>query len=208
MDLLLQHLPELALAAALAWASGMRLYFVLFLVGLAGRYGGVELPPHLQILANPLVLAASGFMVFTEFFADKIPLVDSLWDAAHTFIRIPAGAALAAAVMGDSGTSAALAAAIIGGGLAASSHFAKSGGRALINASPEPLSNWAASLSEDVLVVAALWTAFHHPLLFIGALILFLVAVLWLMRILWRSARSLFNRRTDPPGYTPGSSKP
>ena len=104
------------------------------------------------MLAHPLVLAASGFMCFVEFFADKIPGVDSLWDVVHTFIRIPAGAALAASVFGDSSSATMLAAAILGGTLAAGSHFAKAGSRAVINTSPEPFSNWAASFGEDLAV--------------------------------------------------------
>jgi len=172
------HLPEIAVAAALAWGSGLRVYATLFCVGLAGSLGWLELPPHLRALELPLVLAASGFMTFVEFFADKLPWVDSLWDIVHTFIRIPAGAALAAAVFGDSGTGAALAAAIVGGALAAGAHLSKAGGRAAINLSPEPFSNWAASLSEDAAVPAGLWLAIVHPaafLVLLGALALVLI---------------------------------
>ena len=141
-----------ALAAALGWASGIRLYAVLFIVGGLGYLGVVDLPGGLAVLAHPWVLAASGFMFCVEFFADKIPGVDSLWDIVHTFIRIPAGAALAASVFGDSSAAATLAAAILGGSLAAGSHFAKAGSRAVINTSPEPFSNWAASFGEDLAV--------------------------------------------------------
>jgi hypothetical protein len=176
VDALTQHLPEIAVAAALAWASGLRLYLVLLAAGLAGRYGGVDLPVHLEVLESPLVLGAAGFMVLSEFVADKVPWLDSLWDAIHTFIRIPAGAALAAAVFGDSGQAVTLAAAILGGTLAASSHFAKAGSRALINTSPEPVSNVAASLTEDALAIGGLWIAFHYPLLFVALLLAFLAA--------------------------------
>lgn len=176
MDALTQHLPEIAVAAALAWASGLRLYLVLLAVGLAGRFAGVDLPVHLEVLESPLVLGAAGFMVLSEFVADKVPWLDSLWDAIHTFIRIPAGAALAAAVFGDSGQAVALAAAILGGTLAASSHFAKAGSRALINTSPEPVSNVAASLAEDALAIGGLWIAFNYPLLFVALLLAFLAA--------------------------------
>ena len=117
----------IALAAALGWASGIRLYAVLFIVGGLGYLGVVELPGGLVALAHPWVLAASGFMFGVEFFADKIPGVDTVWDVVHTFIRIPAGAALAASVFGDSSAAATLAAAILGGSLAAGSHFAKAG---------------------------------------------------------------------------------
>jgi hypothetical protein len=200
VDALTAHLPEIAVAAGLAWASGLRLYLVLLAVGLAGRYGGVDLPAHLEILESPLVLGAAGFMVLTEFVADKVPWLDSAWDAIHTFIRIPAGAALAAAVFGDSGEGVALAAAILGGTLAASSHFTKAGSRALINTSPEPVSNLAASFSEDALVVAGLWIAFHYPLLFVVLLIVFLLAAALLTAKLvaalqrWRGGSPPFTR--------------
>lgn len=194
MDALAAHLPEIAVAAGLAWASGLRLYLVLLAVGLAGRYGGLDLPVHLEVLESPLVLGAAGFMVLTEFFADKVPWFDSAWDALHTFIRIPAGAALAAAVFGDSGEGVALAAAILGGTLAASSHFTKAGSRALINTSPEPVSNWAASLTEDVLAAAGLWTAFHFPLLFVALLIVFLVLAAFLAVKLIGGLRALLRR--------------
>lgn len=168
-----EYLPEIALAAALAWGSGLRLYAVLFGLGLAGWNGWLALPPHLAVLAHPLVLGASGFMATVEFGADKLPWLDSLWDAVHTFIRIPAGAALAAAVFGGSESSVAVAAAILGGTIAAGTHLAKAGGRAAINTSPEPFSNWLASFGEDTLVPAGLWLAIVHPLPFLVALALF-----------------------------------
>src|SRR3982750_3848120 len=140
------------LAAALGIASGLRLYAVLFIVGGAGYLGFVDLPAGLSVLAHPLVLAASGFMCFVEFFADKIPGVDSVWDLVQTFIRVPAGAALAASVFRDSPVAWMVAAAIAGGTLAAGSHLAKTGSRALINTSPEPFSNWTASFGEELAV--------------------------------------------------------
>ena len=179
-------LAELAVAAALAWGAGLRAYAVIFAVGLAGYLGYLELPGHLDVLQHPLVLAASGFMTLVEFFADKLPWLDSLWDAAHTFIRIPAGAALVAAMFGDSGAAVAVAAAILGGTLAAGAHFAKAGARAAINTSPEPFSNWAASLSEDALVPFGLWLAFAHPVAFFVLLALFVLAAVLLGRLVWR----------------------
>ncbi|HQR52237.1 MAG TPA: DUF4126 domain-containing protein [Burkholderiales bacterium] len=149
-----EYLPEIAIAAALAWASGIRLYATLFIVGLAGKLGWVVLPEHLEILASPLVLTASGFMTFVELFADKIAWLDSVWDAINTFLRIPGGALLAAAAVGDSGAGAALAAAIIGGTITAGTHFAKAGARAVVNTSPEPFSNILKSTFEDLLVPA------------------------------------------------------
>jgi hypothetical protein len=185
------HLPDLAIAAALAWGSGLRAYAVIFAVGLAGAAGWFELPEHLRLLQHPLVLGASGLMTAVEFFADKLPWVDSVWDAVHSFIRIPAGAALAAAVFGDSGAAVALAAAILGGTLAAGVHLAKAGSRAAINTSPEPFSNWSASLAEDTIVPVGLWLAVVHPVLFFVLLAVFLIGAALLLRVIWRGLRRL-----------------
>ena len=195
-----------AIAATLGFASGLRLYAVLFIVGMAGYAGFIDLPAGLAPLAHPLVLVASGFMCFVEFFADKIPGVDSLWDLVHTLIRIPAGAALAASVFGDSSSAAMLAAAILGGTLAAGSHFAKAGSRALINTSPEPFSNWGASLTEDVAVGGLLWLAITHPLaaaLVLGLLILFAI---WLLPKLWRTGRRVAGRLSGAFTSSPAKS--
>jgi hypothetical protein len=189
----------IALAGALGWASGVRLYAVLFIVGGLGYLGFVDLPHGLALLAHPWVLAASGFMFGVEFFADKVPGVDTLWDAVHTFIRIPAGAALAASVFGDSSTAAALAAAILGGSLAAGSHFAKAGSRAVINTSPEPFSNWAASFGEDLAVGTVLWLAFTHPIAALVVLAALIAFMIWLIPKIWRFIRRLFGRLTGAP---------
>lgn len=156
----------LALAAALGWASGFRLYAAVFLTGAAGSMGWVDLPAGLQVLQHPAVLAASGAMLSVEFFADKIPFVDTLWDAVHTVIRIPAGAALAAGALGAGSAEMGWIAALLGGGLAATSHAAKMTTRAAVNTSPEPFSNVAVSLAEDGLVVFMLWLAATHPAAF------------------------------------------
>ena len=185
-----------ALAAAVGWASGIRLYAVLFIVGGLGYLHVVDLPGGLAALAHPWVLAASGFMFCVEFFADKIPAVDTLWDAVHTFIRIPAGAALAASVFGDSSTPAALAAAILGGSLAAGSHFAKAGSRALINTSPEPFSNWAASFGEELAVGTVLWLAFTHPIAALIVIAALVALTIWLIPKVWRFIRALVGRIT------------
>ena len=185
------NLPDLAIALALAWGAGLRAYAVIFAVGLAGAMGWVELPGHLDVLQHPLVIAASGFMTLVEFGADKVPWLDSIWDAVHSFVRIPAGAALAAMVFGDSTSAVMVAAGILGGSLAAAMHVAKAGTRATLNLSPEPFSNWAASLSEDALVPLGLWLAFAHPLAFFLLLAVVLVAVVLLMRLLWRGFRRL-----------------
>lgn len=188
---LASYLPDIAIAAALAWGSGLRAYAVIFAVGLAGALGWMELPEHLRLLQHPLVLGASGLMTAVEFFADKLPWLDSVWDAVHSFIRIPAGAALAAAVFGDSGAAVALVAAILGGSLAAGVHLAKSGARAAINTSPEPFSNWTASLTEDALVPLGLWLAVAHPIAFFVLLAVFIVVGLALVRLVWRGFRRL-----------------
>ena len=196
----LDHFDTLQLvarAAALGWASGLRLYAVLFIVGGAGYLGWVELPSGLAVLAHPLVLAASGFMCFVEFFADKIPGVDSLWDIVQTVLRIPAGAILAASVFGDSSSATMLAAAIVGGSLAAGSHLAKSGSRALINTSPEPFSNWGASFGEDLTVGALLWLAFAHPLVALVVLVLLVLVTLWIVPRVWRLLRGIVERIVD-----------
>jgi len=183
-----------ALASALGWASGVRLYAVLLVVGALGFFDVVALPGGLKVLAHPFVLAASGFMTFVEFFADKIPGVDSLWDVVHTVIRIPAGAALAGAVFGDMGSAATIAAAILGGGLAAGSHLAKAGSRAAINTSPEPFSNWTASLAEDFGVGVLLWLAFAHPLAALALVVLMIVLAAWLVPKVWRGVRRVLAR--------------
>ena len=195
MDALARHIPELAIAGALAWGAGLRLYATLFCIGLAGMLGWVELPSHLRALESPLVLGASGFMTFVEFFADKIPWVDSLWDVVHTFIRIPAGAALAAAVFGDSGAAVALAAAIVGGTISGGAHLSKAGGRATMNASPEPFSNWLASFTEDAAVPVGLWLAFAHPVVFLVLLGAFVLVAFLLIRWIARGLVRLYSRR-------------
>jgi len=193
----MQHLDTwqlVALAAAIGWTSGIRLYAVLFVVGGLGYLGWYELPEHLRVLSHPLVLSASGFMVFVEFFADKIPGVDTVWDVAHTLIRIPAGAALAASVFGDSPPAWTIAAAIIGGTLAAGSHFTKAGARMAINTSPEPFSNWAASFGEDLLVGVLLYLALAHPIALLVLLAVLIAASAWLLPRLWRFLRGFVER--------------
>ena len=184
----------IALAGALGWASGVRLYLVVMLTGLAGLMGWVALPQGLHLLAHPVVLGASGFMVFVEFFADKIPGLDSLWDVVHSVIRIPAGAALAAGVFGADSSVMGLVAALMGGTLAATSFAAKATTRAAINTSPEPFSNIGASLLEDGMVPLGLWLAIAHPFVFVGLLALVLVLSVYLIRVCWRFLRQLFSR--------------
>lgn len=197
----LRHLLDtpqlLALAAALGWASGVRLYAAVFLVGIAGYFGLIELPQNLQVLQHPGVLAASGFMCFVEFFADKIPLVDSVWDMVHTVIRIPAGAALAAGALGADSQAMGWIAALLGGTLAATSHTAKLTTRAAVNTSPEPFSNVAVSLFEDGFVVFMLWLAATHPIIFAIALVLTLVGAVLLMIVLVKFLRIVVQKLSE-----------
>lgn len=179
-------IQTIALTAGASWASGINLYAVLVILGLGGATGNIALPEDLRILQDPMVIGAAAMMYCVEFFADKIPGVDSGWDALHTFVRIPAGALLAAGAIGEVAPVFELSAAILGGGLAATSHATKAGSRMLINASPEPFTNWGASLTEDALVIAGLWTALNHPLLFLGLLMLFLVLAVWMLPKMWR----------------------
>lgn len=185
-------LSTIALAAGLGWASGVRLYAVLFFLGVLHHAGAYALPADLQLLAHPWVMAVSGLLFFFEFFADKLPGIDSLWDAVNTFVRIPGGALLAAASVADGDPGLALAAGLLGGLVAAGSHFTKAGSRALINASPEPVTNWAASFTEDALSLAALWLAIRHPLVAVALVAAFLLLALWLMPKLWRALKRLF----------------
>lgn len=175
----------IALSMGIAWASGINLYAAVFMLGYLGATGYIILPDSLQILADPLVMTAAAVMYCIEFFADKIPGIDSGWDSLHTFIRIPAGAMLAAGAVGDISPAIELAAGLLGGSLAAVSHAAKAGGRLLLNASPEPFSNWGSSITEDVLVIAGLWLAIMHPFWFLAALAVFIVFIAWLLSRLW-----------------------
>ena len=184
----------LALAAALGWASGLRLYAVLFMAGLAGFMDWIVLPHGLLLLQHPAMLLASGFMLLVEFFADKIPGLDSLWDLVHSVIRIPAGAALAAGVFGvDHGTMA-IVAGVLGGSLAATSFATKATARAAVNTSPEPFSNIALSLLEDGLVVGAMWLATQHPLIFGIALTITLLLMALLLVALFKFLKTITRR--------------
>lgn len=182
----------LALALGAGWASGLNLYGAVLVLGFLGATGRMDLPEGLDLLTDPLVMFAAGFMYLVEFFADKIPGVDTAWDTLHTFVRIPAGALLAAGAVGDLGAGTELAAALLGGGMAAASHAAKSGTRVLINTSPEPFTNWAASITEDFAVVAGLLAAVNHPLVFLAVLAVFLLVLIWLLPKLWRGIKRVF----------------
>jgi hypothetical protein len=189
-----QTLQTIALASLLAWASGLRLYLVVFCVGLAAAYGYIRLPAGLGVLQHPWVIGASGVMLVMEFVADKIPGVDTLWDAVHTFIRIPAGALLAAGATGDTLSALTVASGLLGGTITAGTHLTKAGSRALINTSPEPFSNWGASLTEEAAVFSGIWFAFNHPLIFLTALALFIAIAIWLLPRLIRALARVFGR--------------
>jgi len=186
----------IAIASVLGFASGIRLYLVLFAVGLAGYMQWVDLTSGLQLLSHPWVLAASGSMMAVEFLADKVPAIDSLWDTVHTLIRIPAGAALAAAVFGGDSALWVTIAAILGGSLAATSHFTKAGSRALINTSPEPVSNVAASSAEDVLAGGLLLLVLAYPWVAAAIVLLLVLVAAWLLPKLYRAILGLLRRLT------------
>jgi len=206
----------IALTMGVAWASGINLYAAILMLGYMGTTGNIDLPPDLQVLSDPMVMVAAGLMYCVEFFADKVPGVDTVWDTLSTFIRIPAGAILAAGAVGDVGTGAQLAAAIAGGALATGSHVTKTGTRVLINTSPEPVTNWFASVGEDVAVIAGLWTALYHPVLFIVLLVLFILLCIWLLPKIWRGIKKVFgflvrkpgNKQTADPPVTAIPAKP
>jgi hypothetical protein len=210
MDAFNQISTTLALTMGLAWASGINLYATLVTLGFLANTGNIQLPPDLQIVANPLVMTAAGFMYCVEFFADKVPGVDTAWDTLHTFVRIPAGAMLAAGAVGTLDPSVELAAAILGGTMAAGSHVTKAGSRVLINTSPEPFTNWAASVTEDVAVITGVWTCINHPTLFLVGLALFIVLMIWLLPKIWVGIKkvfgfiiNLFRPAAPPSGINP-----
>ncbi len=189
-------IETLALTLGAGWASGINLYATILMLGLANNLGYAVMPPDLAVLGDPLVLAAAGFMYFIEFFADKTPGLDTGWDGLHTFIRIPAGAMLAAGAASgiDVNTAVELAAGLVGGGLAAGAHFTKAGARVLINTSPEPVTNWTASFMEDIAVLGGLWAALSHPWVFLVLLVLFVLIVAWALPRLWRAIKILFRK--------------
>ncbi len=192
MDAFNEVTGAISLALGAAWASGINLYASILVLGLLGTTGNLVLPEHLEILSHPLVIGSAAIMYAVEFFADKIPVADTGWDAIHTFIRIPAGAMLAAGAVGDLNPAVAVAAGILGGGLAAGTHATKAGTRVLINASPEPFSNWTASVLEDVAAIGGLWVALRHPWLFFIFLILFILALFWVLPRLWKGIKKIF----------------
>ena len=193
-DLDTTHL--VALAAALGWASGVRLYLVVFLTGLAGALGWVTLPPGLHLLESPLVLGASAVLAAIEFFADKIPAVNAVWDGLHTVVRVPGGALLAAGVFGGDQAQWTLVAALAGGALAATSHLAKTSTTASLTAFPEPVTHTGISLVSDLSVPVMLWLAMAHPALFAIALFVAVAGMVGTSVVLFRFLRALVRRLT------------
>ena len=192
MDSYQELISVIALTAGVGWASGINLYALVLVLGIAGATGNIQLPAELAVVQSPLVIMAAGVMYVIEFIADKVPGVDTGWDTLHTFIRIPAGAMLAAGAVGDVTPALEIAAGLMGGTLAGASHLTKASTRALINTSPEPVSNWTASISEDLLVLGGLWTMFNHPILFLCLMVLFIALVIWLLPRLWRLIKKIF----------------
>lgn len=188
-----EHLTTIiALTVGVGWASGINLYALIAMLGLMSNFGSLQLPAELQIVSDPFVLVVAIIMYCVEFFTDKVPGIDTGWDSIHTFIRIPAGAILAATAVGDVGPAAELAAAMAGGTLAAGSHMVKAGSRVMINSSPEPFSNWIASITEDIVVIAGIWAALYNPELFLIAILIFILLSIWLIPKLWRGIRRIF----------------
>jgi len=192
VDELNQISQTLALSMGAAWGSGINLYATLLMLGYLAHTGNIDLPPDLMIVADPLVMTAAGLMYAVEFFADKVPGVDTGWDTIHTFVRIPAGAMLAAGAIGNIGPAAEIAAAIVGGGLAGVTHATKAGSRVLINTSPEPFTNWTASIMEDVAVFVGVWASIQHPTFFVVGLVLFILLMIWALPKLWRGIKRVF----------------
>ncbi|MEO9215019.1 MAG: DUF4126 domain-containing protein [Rhodanobacter sp.] len=190
----MEQLPNIALAGGLAWASGIRMYATVFIAGLLARLGYVHLPDGLAVLSDTWVLVVAGVLMVGEFLADKIPAFDSVWDGVHTFIRIPVGTLLAWGVFRDSGAGAQTAAALLGGALVTGTALAKAGGRALINTSPEPFSNWGASASEDISLLGGLYLMWQHPLVLLVLLALFVLLLCWLLPKILRGLRMLLQR--------------
>ena len=182
----------IALAGGAAWASGLNVYAVILILGVLGNTGYMELPPDLEIVMHPIVMIAAGFMYCVEFFADKTPGVDTAWDAMHTFVRVPAGAMLAAGAVGEMEPALQMGAFLVGGGLAATSHTTKAATRVMLNTSPEPVTNWTASILEDIAVLGGLWAALNHPVLFLIALVLVVAVMLWVIPKLWRGVVAIF----------------
>jgi hypothetical protein len=202
-------IEALSLALGAAWTSGINLYATVAALGIAGRSDMIQLPPELQVLTHPAVIAIACIMYVIEFFADKVPYVDSGWDALHTFIRVPAGAIIAAKSLGDLNPALEFAAVLAGGAVALAAHGTKATMRLAINTSPEPFSNWTASVAEDLAVLGSIWMIFNHPILMLILVLSFLALVVWLAPKLFRLAKRGFQAlRSRLRGINPDSPAP
>jgi hypothetical protein len=190
-------IEALSLAMGTAWTSGINLYATVAALGIASQAEMIQLPPDLQVLGHPAVIAIACIMYFIEFFADKVPYVDSGWDALHTFIRVPAGAILAARSLGDMNPALELVAVLAGGSIALAAHGTKAATRLAINASPEPFSNWAASVTEDITVFGSIWLMFNHPVIMLILVLVFLALVVWLVPKIFRFVKRGFQALRD-----------
>jgi uncharacterized protein DUF4126 len=215
MDAYQQLITTLSLTMGTAWAAGINLYATIAVLGILGLTGNVVLPEQLMVLQNPIVIGAAALMYLVEFFVDKTPGVDTGWDTIHTFIRIPAGVLLAAGAVGEVNPAMVLAAGILGGGIAATTHTIKAGTRVLINTSPEPFTNWTASVLEDVTVIGGIWAMLHYPLAFLVFFIAFLLAAIWIVPKIWsgvkivfQSVISFFSGKTPPVPPEEGNEAP
>lgn len=188
----MEWFSTLSLALGTAWTSGINLYATVTVLGLLQKFGATRLPGGLDALDNWWIIGVAGGLYLVEFFADKIPYVDSVWDVAHTFIRVPAGAVVAYAATNELDSSVSVAATLLGGGLAFSSHGTKSALRVGANMSPEPVSNWALSLVEDVVAFVGTALAVFWPIAILGVLIVFLIFFAWFFPKVFRAVRRLF----------------
>jgi hypothetical protein len=203
----MEPLQQLGLAMGTAWTSGINLYATVAALGIAQASGLVQLPPGLEVLANPAVIAVAVIMYIVEFFADKVPYADTGWDALHTFIRVPAGALLAARALGPTNPALEVVAALAGGSVALAAHGTKATARLAINTSPEPFSNWAASIAEDIVAFLGVWAAFQHPYVMLAFVSLFLALSIYLVPKILRGLRAMFRKvfgrdtraAADPP---------
>jgi len=187
----------LGLALGAAWTSGLNLYATVAMLGLLQHYKLAQLPGGLHVLDNHWIIGVAIFLYVVEFFADKIPYVDTVWDGVHTFIRVPAGAVLAAAATSDINPTVQVVALLLGGGLALSTHGTKATVRAGANLSPEPLTNWALSLSEDVLAVGAVVLAVVYPVGMFALLLIFLLLLIWILPKVLRRIRRMSKAAAD-----------
>ncbi|HKY08678.1 MAG TPA: DUF4126 domain-containing protein [Candidatus Binatia bacterium] len=190
-------IEALSLAMGTAWTSGINLYATVAALGIANRMEMIHLPQNLEVLSHPGVIAIACVMYLIEFFADKVPYVDTGWDALHTFIRVPAGAILAAQSFGDLNPALEIMALLAGGSVALAAHGTKATARLAINASPEPFSNWLASVTEDVTVLGSIWLMFNHPILMLILVLAFLAVVAWLLPKIYRLAKRGFQTLRD-----------